>query len=218
MNNSRNFFYGRVSSDSQSLDRQLDALKNFTKNNPNIIVDERDIFLDKKSGKDFNRSEYLLFKKILRPNDLLIITSLDRFSRSYIDIVKEWRELTQVKKVDILVLDMPLLDTRQNKDLLGNFISTLVLEILSYISEQERLSILSRQKMGIESAKKRNVKFGAPKIKVDFTSHEFQNLYILWKNGKIKTKYFMNSLGLKPNSFYRRIKEYEQLNTPNVPL
>ncbi|WP_195953631.1 recombinase family protein [Clostridium saudiense] len=218
MNNSRNFFYGRVSSDSQSLDRQLDALKNFTKNNPNIIVDERDIFLDKKSGKDFNRSEYLLLKKILRPNDLLIITSLDRFSRSYIDIVKEWRELTQVKKVDILVLDMPLLDTRQNKDLLGNFISTLVLEILSYISEQERLSILSRQKMGIESAKKRNVKFGAPKIKVDFTSHEFQNLYILWKNGKIKTKYFMNSLGLKPNSFYRRIKEYEQLNTPNVPL
>lgn len=113
---------------------------------------------------------------------------------------------------------MPLLDTRQNKDLLGNFISNLILEILSYVSEQERLFIRERQRSGIIAAKNRNVKFGAPKIKVDFTSHEFQNLYILWKNGKIKTKYFMNSLGLKPNSFYRRIKEYEKLNTTNIPL
>lgn len=210
MTASRNFFYGRVSSDSQSLARQLDALKNFTDNNPDIIVNERDIFLDKKSGKDFNRSEYLTLKRILRPKDLLIIGSLDRLSRSHRGIVKEWSELTNDIGIDILVLDMPLLDTRQNKDLLGNFISNLVLEILSYVSEQERLSILSRQRMGIEAAKKRNIRFGAPKITVDYTSHQFQHLYKSWKAGEIKTKYFIDSLNLKPNTFYRRIKEYEK--------
>lgn len=218
MNNSRNFFYGRVSSQSQSLQRQLDALKTFTKNNPDIIVDERDIFLDKKSGKDFDRPEYLTLKRILRPKDLLIIFSLNRFSRDYAGVAKEWRELTTEKGIDILVLDMPILDTRQNRDLLGNFISNLILEILSYVSEQERLSIKSSQKMGIESAKKRNVRFGAPRIEIDFNSHQFQNLYRCWKSGEIKTKHFMNTLKLKPNSFYRRIKEYEELNKSNITL
>ena len=121
MNTSKNFFYGRVSSDGQSLDRQLDSLKIFLKNNPDIIVDERDIFLDKKSGKDFiNREQYLTLKRLLRPKDLLIISSLDRLGRNYTDVVKEWRDLTQ-KNIDIIVLDMPLLDTRQNKDLLGSY-------------------------------------------------------------------------------------------------
>ena len=210
MSTSRNFFYGRVSSDSQSLARQLDALKNFTDNNPDIIVNERDIFLDKKSGKDFNRSEFLTLKRILRGNDFLIISSLDRLSRSYTGVVTMWSELVNDIGIDILVLDMPLLDTRKNKDLLGNFISNLVLEILSYVSEQERLSIRSRQRMGIEAAKKRNIKFGAPKITVDYTSYQFQHLYKSWKAGEIKTKYFIDSLNLKPNTFYRRIKEYEQ--------
>lgn len=210
MSTSRNFFYGRVSSDSQSLARQLDALKNFTDNNPDIIVNERDIFLDKKSGKDFNRSEFLTLKRILRRNDFLIISSLDRLSRSYTGVVTMWSELVNDIGIDILVLDMPLLDTRKNKDLLGNFISNLVLEILSYVSEQERLSIRSRQRMGIEAAKKRNIKFGAPKITVDYTSYQFQHLYKSWKAGEIKTKYFIDSLNLKPNTFYRRIKEYEK--------
>ena len=126
MNTSKNFFYGRVSSDGQSLDRQLDSLKIFLKNNPDIIVDERDIFLDKKSGKDFiNREQYLTLKRLLRPKDLLIISSLDRLGRNYTDVVKEWRDLTQ-KNIDIIVLDMPLLDTRQNKDLLGNFITAIM--------------------------------------------------------------------------------------------
>lgn len=212
MNNSRNFFYGRVSSHSQSLQRQLDTLKKFTKANPTIIVDERDIFIEKKSAKDFsNRNEYTTLKRILRKNDLLIICSLDRLSRNYNEVVREWRELTD-RGIDILVLDMPLLDTRQNKDLLGNFISNLILEILSYVSEQERLSIRSRQKAGIEAAKKRNIKFGAPKIQVDFNSHQFQNLYYSWKRNEIKTKYFMQALGLKSNTFYRRIHEFEKLN------
>lgn len=212
MNNSKSFFYARVSSISQSVNRQIDCIKLY-----NLEIDERDIFIDSKSGKDFSRENYLLLKQICRPSDVIFVKSLDRFGRNYQEIIKEWRDITS-KGVDIVVLDMPLLDTRQNKDLLGNFISNLILEILSYVSEQERLFIRERQRSGIIAAQKRNVKFGAPKIKVDFTSHEFQNLYNLWKNGKIKTKYFMNSLGLKPNSFYRRIKEYEQLNTPNVPL
>lgn len=212
MNNSKHFFYGRISSSSQSKARQLNCI---SENNLNI--DERDIFFDVKSGKNFNREQYLLLKHVIRAGDVIFVKSLDRFGRNYQEILEEWRDITS-KGVDIVVLDMPLLDTRQNKDLLGNFISNLILEILSYVSEQERLFIRERQRSGIIAAQKRNVKFGAPKIKVDFTSHEFQNLYILWKNGKIKTKYFMNSLGLKPNSFYRRIKEYEQLNTPNVPL
>lgn len=212
MSNSRIFFYARVSSDSQSVSRQLDALDIFLKSNPDIKIDERDIFIEKKSGKDFvNRNEFNTLKRMLRKNDLLIICSLDRLSRNYTDVVREWRDLTTNIGVDILVLDMPLLDTRQNKDLLGNFISNLILEILSYVSEQERLSIRSRQRMGIEAAKKRNVKFGAPKVEVDFASHQFQMLYSSWKNGEIKTKYFMNTLGLKSNSFYRRIKEYESV-------
>ena len=210
MSDQRAFFYSRVSSESQSVSRQLDALNNFLKSNPDIKVDERDIFIEKKSGKDFvSREEFNTLKRMLRKNDLLIICSLDRLSRNYTEVVNCWRELTNNIGIDILVLDMPLLDTRQNKDLLGNFISNLILEILSYVSEQERISIRTRQRMGIEAAKKRNVKFGAPKISIDYNSHQFQTLYSSWKKGEIKTKYFMTTLGLKSNSFYRRIKEYE---------
>lgn len=203
MNNNKHFFYGRISSNSQSKFRQLACI---SENNLNI--DERDIFFDIKSGKDFNREQYILLKHVIRRGDVIFVKSLDRFGRNYQEILEEWRDITS-KGVDIVVLDMPLLDTRQNKDLLGNFISNLILEILSYVSEQERLFIKERQRSGIIAAKQRNVKFGAPKIEIDFNSHEFQNLYRSWKNRQIKTKYFMNTLGLKPNSFYRRIKEYE---------
>ncbi len=203
MNNNKHFFYGRISSNSQSKFRQLACI---SENNLNI--DERDIFFDIKSGKDFNREQYILLKHVIRRGDVIFVKSLDRFGRNYQEILEEWRDITS-KGVDIVVLDMPLLDTRQNKDLLGNFISNLILEILSYVSEQERLFIKERQRSGIIAAKQRNVKFGAPKIEIDFNSHEFQNLYRSWKNKQIKTKYFMNTLGLKPNSFYRRIKEYE---------
>lgn len=203
MNNNKHFFYGRISSNSQSKARQLACI---SENNLNI--DERDIFFDIKSGKDFNREQYILLKHVIRRGDVIFVKSLDRFGRNYQEILEEWRYITS-KGVDIVVLDMPLLDTRQNKDLLGNFISNLILEILSYVSEQERLFIKERQRSGIIAAKQRNVKFGAPKIEIDFNSHEFQNLYRSWKNKQIKTKYFMNTLGLKSNSFYRRIKEYE---------
>lgn len=171
--------------------------------------------MEKKSGKDFiNRSEYTILKKILRSGDLVIIVSLDRLSRNYSEIVTEWRALTN-NGVDILVLDMPLLDTRQNKDLLGNLISNLILEVLSYVREQERLSIRSRQRMGIDAAQRRNIKFGAPKINIDFNTHQFQNLYHRWKNNEITTKYFVSVLGLKPNTFYRRISDFEKLKDKN---
>ena len=206
MDNSKSFFYARVSSTSQSVNRQIDCIKSY-----NLDINERDIFIDSKSGKDFSRENYLLLKQICRKSDVIFVKSLDRFGRNYQEILEEWRDITS-KGVDIVVLDMPLLDTRQNKDLLGNFISNLILEILSYVSEQERLFIRERQRSGIIAAQKRNVKFGAPKIEIDFNSHEFQNLYHSWKNKQIKTKYFMNTLGLKPNSFYRRIKEFENTN------
>ncbi|WP_066895996.1 recombinase family protein [Clostridium nigeriense] len=204
MNNSKSFFYARVSSSSQSVNRQIDCIKEY-----NLDIDERDIFIDSKSGKDFNRENFLLLKKVCRKSDVIYVKSLDRFGRNYQEIMEQWRDITSLG-VDIVVLDMPLLDTRQNKDLLGNFVSNLILEILSYVSEQERLFIRERQLSGIISAKKRNVKFGAPKIQIDYHSPHFQHLYKSWKAGEIKTKYFINSLNLKPNTFYRRIKEYEK--------
>lgn len=204
MNNSKSFFYARVSSSSQSVNRQIDCIKEY-----NLDIDERDIFIDSKSGKDFNRENFLLLKKVCRKSDVIYVKSLDRFGRNYQEIMEQWRDITSLG-VDIVVLDMPLLDTRQNKDLLGNFVSNLILEILSYVSEQERLFIRERQLSGIISAKKRNVKFGAPKIQIDYHSPHFQYLYKSWKAGEIKTKYFIDSLNLKPNTFYRRIKEYEK--------
>ena len=122
MNNSKHFFYGRISSSSQSKARQLNCI---SENNLNI--DERDIFIDSKSGKDFSRKNYLLLKQICRKSDVIFVKSLDRFGRNYREIVKEWYDITCNIGADIVVLDMPLLDTRQNKDLLGNFISNLIL-------------------------------------------------------------------------------------------
>src|SRR5574344_2100689 len=151
------FGYVRVSSKEQNEDRQLIAFKEFG-------IDERDIYIDKQSGKDFNREQYNILKHILRENDVLVIKSIDRLGRNYNMIIDEWKDITKNIKADIVVLDMPLLDTRNNKDLLGTFISDLILQILSYVAEQERTFIRQRQKEGIAAAKNNNVKFGRPKI------------------------------------------------------
>ena len=142
---SKIFGYARVSSKEQNEERQLNAFKEFG-------IDERDIYVDKQSGKDFNRDNYLVLKHILRENDLLVIKSIDRLGRTYNMIIEEWKDITQNTKPDIVVIDMPLLDTRNNKDLLGTFISDLILQILSYVAEQERTFIKQRQKEGIENA------------------------------------------------------------------
>lgn len=146
--------YARVSTQHQKEDRQIEALKEFG-------VSEDNIFVDKKSGKDFEREEYQLLKKIMKrtQNNVLIIKSIDRLGRNYKQIQEEWREITQDLKSDIVVLDMPILDTRQYKDLLGNFISDLILQVLAFVSENERKNIRSRQMEGIEIAKAKGKKF-----------------------------------------------------------
>lgn len=191
------FGYARVSSKEQNEERQLSAFQKFG-------IDERDIYVDKQSGKDFNRKEYLTLKNILRENDLLVIKSIDRLGRNYDMIVNEWKDITKNIKADIVVIDMPLLDTRKNKDLLGTFISDIVLQILSYVAEQERTFIKQRQKEGILVAKNNGVKFGRPKIE---KPQNFDIVVNKWKNKEIKSKDAMKLLGLKANTFYNMVKD-----------
>ena len=194
--NSKVFGYARVSSKEQNEDRQLNAFKEFN-------IDERDIYIDKQSGKDFNRESYNVLKHILREEDLLVIKSIARLGRNYEMIINEWKDITKNIKADIYVIDMPLLDTRKNKDLLGTFISDLVLQILSYVAEQERTFIKQRQKEGISNAINNGVKFGRPKIE---KPHNFDTVVNKWKNKEIKTKDAIKLLNLKPNTFYNLVK------------
>ena len=193
---SKVFGYGRVSSKDQNIERQLLAFKEYK-------IDERDIYIDKQSGKDFDRSNYNVLKNVLRENDLLVIKSIDRLGRNYSMIIEEWKDITKNIKADIVVIDMPLLDTRNNKDLLGTFISDLVLQILSYVAEQERSFIKQRQKEGIENAKNKGIKFGRPRIE---KPSNFDMVVNKWKNKELKSKEAMEILGLKPNSFYNLLK------------
>lgn len=193
---SKVFGYARVSSKEQNEERQLVAFKEYG-------IDERDIYIDKQSGKDFNREQYNVLKNVLRENDLLVIKSIDRLGRNYNMIVDEWKDIVKNIKADIVVIDMPLLDTRNNKDLLGTFISDLVLQILSYVAEQERCFIKQRQKEGISSAKSNGIKFGRPKIE---KPSNYDEIIELWKNKKIKSKEATEMLGLKPNTFYNLLK------------
>lgn len=190
------FGYARVSSKEQNEKRQLEAFKEFN-------IDERDIYIDKQSGKDFNRNQYNILKNVLRENDVLVIKSIDRLGRNYNMIIDEWKDITKNIKADIVVIDMPLLDTRKNKDLLGTFISDLILQILSYVAEQERTFIKQRQKEGIASAKSNGVKFGRPKIE---KPDNFDIVVSQWKNKEIKTKEALELLDLKSNTFYTMVK------------
>lgn len=192
---SKIFGYARVSSKEQNEERQLVAFKEYG-------IDERDIYIDKQSGKDFNRENYITLKHILRENDLLVIKSIDRLGRNYNQIIDEWKDITKNIKADIVVIDMPLLDTRKNKDLLGTFISDLVLQILSYVAEQERTFIKQRQKEGITNARNNGVKFGRPRIE---KPQNFDIVVSRWKNKEIKSKEAMELLGLKPNTFYNMV-------------
>ena len=194
--NNKIFGYCRVSSKEQNEERQIVAFKEYG-------IDERDIYIDKKSGKEFDREQYNVLKHILRKNDLLVIKSIDRLGRNYIKIVEEWRDITKNINADIVVIDMPLLDTRKNKDLLGTFINDLILQILSYVAEQERNFIRQRQKEGIFIAKEKGIKFGRPKIEKPLN---YDEVVLKWKNKEIKSKDAMKQLGLKPNTFYTMIK------------
>ena len=196
------FFYGRISSQTQSIDRQLATAKE-------LGIDERDIYIDTASGKNFEREQYQLLKRNMRSKDLLYLSSLDRLGRSYFEVVEQFHELINDIGIDIVVLDMPLLDTRNTDGgLTRKFISDLVLQVLSYVAEQERLNIRERQRQGIEIAKA-NGKFKGRK-RID--RENFAEVYSTWKTGEITAKQAMNILNLKPNTFYRRVKSFETAN------
>ena len=201
MNNNKKFGYVRVSATTQNIIRQIEA---FIQNG----INERDIFIDKKSGKDFEREQYKIMKSMLRENDILYIKSIDRLGRNYEMIVNEWKDITKNIKADIVVLDMPLLDTRQKKDLLGTFINDLILQILSYVAEQERTYIKTRQREGIDLA----LKTGKTKTGRPFGRHKikkpdnFDEIVKEWRNKKITAREAMKLLDLKPNTFYNLVK------------
>ncbi len=190
--------YIRVSATDQNLDRQLIALKN-------AGVETKRIFVDKLSGKDFNRPNYKRLIKRLKRGDLLYIVSIDRLGRNYTEIQEQWRMLIHDKQVDICVLDMPLLDTRNKKDLMGTFVAELVLQILSFVAENERANIRKRQAEGIAAAKARGVQFGRPKI---ILPDDFVDIVYAWKQRELTVDDILQRYHISRTTFYRRAKEY----------
>ena len=186
--------YARVSSKDQNEARQIIALSQFP-------VKKENIYIDKFSGKDFDRPKYSELIKILKEQDILVIKEIDRLGRNYEEILEQWRVITKEIKADIVVLDMPLLDTRTRKEnLTGTFIADLVLQILSYVAETERQSIKQRQREGIEAAKKRGVKFGRPCIPVP---EEFYDLKEKWLNKKITSREPATTINVSQDTFLR---------------
>ena len=168
-------------------------------------VPECNIFLDKQSGKDFERPQYKRLIKKLRPGDLLYVKSIDRLGRNYEEIQNQWRILTKDKGIDIVVLDMPLLDTRRGKDLVGTFLSDIVLQVLSFVAENERTNIRQRQAEGIAAAKKRGVRFGRPYVK---PPDDFPKIVEAWESGRLSFPEALAHSGLAEATFYRRLREY----------
>lgn len=185
--------YARVSSTNQNEDRQVIDLLEYG-------VPQKNIYVDKQSGKDFNRPEYMKMVKRLRKNDVLIIKSIDRLGRNYKEIQEEWKRITHRKGADIIVLDMPLLDTTKSKDLLGTFIADLVLQLLSFVAENERINIRQRQAEGIAAAKKRGVRFGRPPMPIP---DNFEQNYRLWKDKKITAQQGADNCELPLWAFYK---------------
>lgn len=188
--------YVRVSSGDQNEDRQLAALRG--------KVPGENIFMDKQSGKDFERPQYRRLVKKLKPGDLLYILSIDRLGRNYEEIQNQWRRLTKEAGVDICVLDMPLLDTRNGKDLMGTFIADLVLQILSFVAQNERENIRQRQAQGIAAAKARGVRFGRPALP---EPEGFRSIVAGWEAGRIPIREAVEQCGMSEATFYRRLRE-----------
>ena len=191
----------RVSSTDQNEDRQMIALHQ-------AGVEERFIYIDKQSGKDFNRPQYQKLLRKLRADDLVYIKSIDRLGRNYEEIQKQWRLLTKEKGVDICVIDMPLLDTRRGKDLVGTFLSDIVLQVLSFVAENERNNIRQRQAEGIAAAKKRGVKFGRPSISVP---NDFACIVKAWEQKRLPLSEVLKHCNMSEATFYRRLREYRLL-------
>ncbi|WP_462332787.1 recombinase family protein [Schwartzia sp. (in: firmicutes)] len=191
------FGYVRVSTREQNIDRQLASMRE-------MGVAEENIYIDYMSGKDFNRPKYRKLKRRLNKDALLYIHSIDRLGRNYTEIIEEWRLLTKQKGVDIVVLDMPLLDTRRGKDLMGTFLSDIVLQVLSFVAENERSAIRQRQAEGIREAMKRGVRFGRPRKPVPIGAVE---QYKKWKQGEITLKEAAKACGMPMTTFYVKARD-----------
>ena len=192
--------YVRVSTREQNEDRQMIALHEQG-------VDSKNIYMDKQSGKDFERPQYKKLVRKLKKDDLLYIKSIDRLGRNYEEIQNQWRFLTKEKGVDIVVVDMPLLDTRRGKDLVGTFLSDIVLQVLSFVAENERTNIRQRQAEGIAAAKARGVRFGRPPAPLPDNYH---SAYQRWKAGKITGTAAAKECGMPLSTFRYRAKIYEK--------
>ncbi len=196
---SKTYGYIRVSSKDQNEDRQLIALHGKG-------VKDACIYIDKKSGKDFDRPQYKRLVKKLKPGDLLMIQSIDRLGRNYEEVQNQWRVLTKEKEVDICVIDMPLLDTRQGKDLLGTFIADLVLQILSFVAQNEREYIRKRQAEGIAAAKAKGIKFGR---KPRPLPENFYEVHRAWRAKKLTLKQAAAACNMPVGTFYGKARKFE---------
>jgi DNA invertase Pin-like site-specific DNA recombinase len=191
--------YVRVSTREQNEDRQLIAMQE-------LCVPERNIFVDKQSGKDFDRPQYQRMVRRFRPDDLLYIKSIDRLGRSYTEILEQWRVLTKEKRIDIVVLDMPLLDTRRGKDLVGTFLSDIVLQVLSFVAENERSNIRQRQAEGIAAAKARGVRFGRPPLPLP---ENFGQIHKDWRGKKMTLRQAARACAMPVGTFYSKAVKLE---------
>lgn len=194
------YAYIRVSTKQQKIDRQYEEIKEFN-------VEDKKIYIDKESGKDFDRTNYQRLIKKLKKDDLLIIKSIDRLGRNYQMILEEWAKITKIIGADIKVIDMPLLDTRiEGKNLVGKFISDIVLQVLSFVAESERNNIKQRQAEGIRIAKEKGVKFGRPKINLPSNTSEIIHKYI---NKELTNIEASKIIGVSRGTFFRLVKDYK---------
>ena len=199
------FGYVRVSSKDQNEDRQVITMRE-------MQIPEENIFIDKQSGKDFNRPQYKKLLRKVKPDDLIYIKSIDRLGRNYSEILDQWKVITKDKRVDLYVMDMPILDTRREKNLLGTFISDLVLALLSYVTENERINIRQRQAEGIAAAKARGVHFGR---RPNPLPENFYEVYQLWKMKKISVSEAAKQCGMPQTTFFERARAYEKSTFQN---
>ena len=200
MNQVKIYGYMRVSTREQYEDRQRMALLE-------AGVPEINIYMDKLSGKDFERPQYKKLLRKLDKNSILFIKSIDRLGRNYMDLNEQWRLITKEKHADIVVIDMPLLDTRREKNLMGTLISDIVLALLSYVAENERMNIKQRQAEGIAAAKARGIKFGRPPLRLPDNFHQ---VHKEWREGKISVTQAAKACGLPQSTFFRKARKYEE--------
>lgn len=198
--NNRVYGYIRVFTREQNIDRQIISLCEAN-------VDKKNIFIDRQSGKDFRRPAYEKMMCHLQEGDLIIIKSIDRLGRNYQEIMEQWRIITKEKKADIRILDMPLLDTTKTKDLLGTFISDVILQLLSFVAENERDNIRQRQAEGIAAAKAKGVRFGKPTIPLP---ENFPELYREWEESRISLQEFAGICNMGRSTIYKHISEYRK--------